>query len=139
MRIEFIRAATALAMFAYGCTISLTAAAAARVGDALIAVLLYRPHLQRMTDTTFRDFMPIYGRSGLLTVLAILPSAALMFAHGYSPKTPMVLAFVATVTGMALWVGGLFVLRHPLLREAKQLLQRLRGRGDTAATRGDAP
>lgn len=128
MRIEFIRAGLALGMFTIGCTVSLTAAAAARVGDALVAIVLYRPHLQRMTDTTLRDFLRIYGRSGLLTVLAILPSLALMIAHDYSPETPVSLALAAVAAGIALWIGGLFALRHPLLKEGQRVVARLRRR-----------
>lgn len=132
MRIEFIRAGLALAMFVIGCTVSLTAAAAARVGDALVAIVLYRPHLQRMTDTTLGDFLPIYGRSGLLTALAILPSVALMTVHGYSAETPLAMALASMLAGIALWIGGLFALRHPLLKEGQQVLKRLTGGGRAA-------
>ena len=59
-RIEFVNALFSLAAFAIGSCISLTAAAAGRVVAALASVILYRPHLNRMTGTTTSDFVPVY-------------------------------------------------------------------------------
>lgn len=138
MRIEFIRAGAAVAMFAIGCTISLTAAAAARVGDAIVAVLIYRPHLQRMTDTTLRDLLPIYARSGTLTLCALLPGSALMIAYKGSAEAPLGLAVGAVAAGIFLWALGLVLLRHPLLHEATRLLNRARKRGEQPVAGPDA-
>ncbi|AUW59605.1 polysaccharide biosynthesis protein [Sphingobium sp. SCG-1] len=119
-RIEFIRSGVALAAFVGGCLISLEAAAAARVIDALFALMLYRPHLDRMTETTIRDFWSIYGRSALLTLLACGPAGLLTIAMGFSAQIPVVLLIAAIAIGIVLWVGGLFVLRHPLVAEIRK-------------------
>jgi O-antigen/teichoic acid export membrane protein len=123
-RIEFIRAGASLAMFIAGCAVSLPAAAATRIADALVAVLLYRGHLQRMTDTTFADFLPVYVRSGILTGLAVLPAAALMIIYKGSATTPLALAIATIAAGVVLWILGLVLLKHRLLAEAVSWLSR---------------
>ncbi|CAA9531491.1 MAG: hypothetical protein AVDCRST_MAG91-2995 [uncultured Sphingomonadaceae bacterium] len=116
-RIEFIRALVSFALFVGGCLISLEAAAAARVLDAIFSVLLYRPHLNRMTNTTAADFWPIYARSAVLTALAVAPAAVLM-TWGEANGSPTLLAGVIGL-GIVLWSAGLFALKHPLADELK--------------------
>lgn len=127
-RVEFIRAIAALALFIGGCMISLEAAAAARFVEALVAVMLYRPYLNRMTDTRATDFWPIYGRNLLLTLVAIAPAAALMTAYGWRADVPLLPLGAAVALGMVLWIGALVAARHPLLVEARRIL----GRSTTA-------
>lgn len=133
-RIEFIRAGLSLAMFAAGCAISLPAAAGSRIADSLLAVFLYRGHLQRMTDTTLADFLPIYLRSGLLTGLAILPASILMIAYRGSPATPLGFAIATIPAGGALWALGLVLLKHRLLAEALAWVRRHEAPPETAPT-----
>jgi O-antigen/teichoic acid export membrane protein len=123
-RIEFIRAGVALACFAAGCLISLAAAAAARVVDAAFAVFLYRKHLDRMTDTALSDFLPIYGQSAILTVLALIPPAILMITHHMSARTPMLQVIASVVLGIIFWAAGLAYFKHPLMQEARLSMQR---------------
>ena len=126
-RIEFIRTGIGFAMFAGACFISLTAAAASRVAEAVISMLIYRPHLERMTDTRLSDFLRIYGESGLLTTLAVTPSAGLMVLGRGGASTPMWEVAVAVAAGIALWGVGLVKMRHPLILEARRAVVRLRG------------
>jgi O-antigen/teichoic acid export membrane protein len=133
-RIEFIRAILAIVAFGAGCTISLTIAAAARIFDAAIAFFLYRPHLNRMTRTTFPDFVPIYARSAVLTILAIAPSTLMMLKFHLSAKIPMPLVITSALCGILFWGGGLVALKHPLMHEAKISLRRFRGRSPSLLT-----
>ena len=123
-RIEFIRAGTGLVLFAGGCLVSITAAAAAKVLEALVAVALYRPHLDRMTGTSWSDILPLYGESALLTALAITPAAAVMALYGWSPTAPLPAIAVAASAGVVAWLGGLVAMRHPLYHELRALLPR---------------
>ncbi|WP_419827840.1 oligosaccharide flippase family protein [Sphingomonas sp.] len=118
-RIEFIRSLLALAAFVGGCLVSLEAAAAARVADALFALALYRPHLDRMTGTRTADFWPIYARSALLTLVACAPAAALMVWRGWSAATPLPLVLASVAAGGGLWVAALMATRHPLIAELR--------------------
>lgn len=126
-RIEFVRAGVGLVLFSGGCLVGMTAAAGARVLEACFSVVLYRPHLDRMTETGWRDLVPIYGQSGLVTLFAILPAAGLMAAHGWSPAVPLAWVAGSIVTGMAAWVAGLVLLRHPLFQEVQRLAAMRRG------------
>lgn len=127
-RFEFLRAASGLGMFALGCLAGLAGAAIGRIGEAAFASALYRPHLERMTDTTLADFLPIYLRSALLTAVAVAPAGAVMALHGWSPQTPLLALGPAVGLGVALWAGTLWALGHPLAAEAGLLLGRLRRR-----------
>ena len=121
-RIEFVRAGIGLALFAAGCLVSMVAAALARVGEAIFSVALYRPHLERMTDTRWSDLIPIYLESILLTVLAVMPATVVMALHGWSPSTPLPPIAVAVAIGIAAWLGGLALLRHPLYQELRRVV-----------------
>lgn len=125
-RIEFVRALAALALFVAGCSVGIGAAAASRVVEALVAILLYRPHLNRMTDTRTADLVPIYTRNALLTCVAVGPAGVVMQAHGWRPDTPLSLLVPAAAIGAALWAGALALLRHPVTREARRLLPQAR-------------
>lgn len=114
-RIEFIRALFALATFAGGCLISIEAAAAARVAEAVFAMFLYRPHLNRMTNTRLRDFALIYVRSGFLTALAVTPAVILLGSFGWSADVPLPYLATASASGVLLWAAGLTISRHQLI------------------------
>lgn len=120
-RIEFIRAILSFLLFFGGCLISLEAAAAARVLDAIIALFMYRPHLNRMTNTTNADFWGIYAQAGLLTLLGVAPAAVLMATVG--PHAEPALIAGAITSGILLWGVGLFAMKHPLATEAAVTLR----------------
>ena len=119
-RLEFIRCGAALAMFAGGCLVNLTGAATAKLGEALFGAYLYRPHLERMTQTHWRDFAAIYLRSGALTLAAIAPAAVVMALHHASERAPLSELAFAIAAGVAFWVALLFGLGHPLAAEIRK-------------------
>ncbi|MGU3539722.1 oligosaccharide flippase family protein [Methylobacterium sp. A54F] len=125
-RFEFIRNGAGLLIFAAGCGFGLAGAGWARIGEAVLAVTVYRRHLERMTDTRGRDFVPIYLQAGSLTGLAILPAVLVMSLWGWSDAAPPASLAGAVAAGVAGWACGLCVLRHPLVDEARGLLSRLR-------------
>ena len=96
-RIEFVRTGLGLVLFAFACLFNVIYAAAARVIEAAFSTAIYRRHVERMTETQFSDFLPIYARSGILTLLAVGPAAALMIFWRGSSLIPIwqVIASVA--------------------------------------------
>jgi O-antigen/teichoic acid export membrane protein len=133
-QIEFVRTGASLAMFTAGCFISLTGAAAARVGDAIFSVFLYRRHLDRMTQTQTRDFLPIYLRSALLTAAAIAPCGLIMARYGFSEQAPLPFVALGIGIGFGLWFSLIFLTRHPIAVEIARLTPL--GRGVFKATDG---
>ncbi len=115
-RVEAIRAPISIAMFVGGCLISLEAAAISRIIDAGVAYILYRPHLNRITDTRLADFKHIYSQSMLLTLAAIAPAGILTLSMSEGVSSWFTL-IAAIVLGGVLWLGSLFALKHPLATE----------------------
>ena len=132
-RIEILRTGFGVGLFSIGCFFGLTAAAAARIGEAIFSVILYRPYLDRMTDTRASDFLAIYRNSAALTIAAIAPSGLVMWLYGWSENTPMPLVFSTIALGVSLWLTLLFYLNHPLAGEIDRLWLSLKSRLPTAA------
>lgn len=124
LHIEWIRAAVGLTLFTLGCLVSLTWAAAARVAEAVFALVIYRSHIERMTDTRFGDFLPIYGEGAMLTAAATLPSLLLLAYVGLSAVPPVPAVFGAIGLGVILWLLTLWAIKHPLFDEGRRLLGR---------------
>lgn len=127
-KIEFLRTAVGVTLFVGGCFISLTAAAVARLLDAIFSAAIYRPHVQRMTDTRFSDLLPIYARSMGLSFGAVCPATALMIAQRGSPSTPAWQVGLAILAGVAFWLVAVIMLKHPIYREGSRALARVRQR-----------
>jgi O-antigen/teichoic acid export membrane protein len=120
-RLEVLRTGVGLVMFAVGCLFGLTTAAAGRIGEAAFSIWLYRPHLDRMTQTHTRDFAAIYGRSAALTAMTVAPAGVVMLLHGGSEHTPLLWLAPAIGLGGLIWILALFLMRHPLAMEALRL------------------
>lgn len=121
-RFESVRAGVGFLLFAGGCVMGLGWAAAARVGEALFTVWLYRPHMERMTDTRGRDFVPIYLSSAALTLIAAGPAMAVMARYDWSPEAPLPAVLAGIAVGIVAWAAALVALRHPLAREGRRTL-----------------
>ena len=121
-RFEFVRAGVGLALFGAGAMAGLAWAALGRVAEAGFSIALYRPHLERMTDTTARDFVGIYAGSLALTAAAVAPAASVMAYHGWSPATPLLPLLGGVATGVLGWAALLLATGHPLAMEARRLL-----------------
>jgi len=125
-RCEAVRCLFGVAGFTFGCLGGVGWAAAARIAEAALGVALYRPHLARMTDTTFADCLPELRRGAMLTVLAVAPAALVMVLNGWSPHAPLLQVLAGIATGVTFWAGGLCYLDHPLWREARRAVAQLR-------------
>ena len=115
-RIEAIRAPFSIALFVGGCLVSLNAVAFSRVLEAILAVVLYRSQLDRITCTNLRDFKGIYGKCALLTLAAITP-ALLVMALVPDELTKLLSLAAIIILGVVCWFSMLFTLHHPLATE----------------------
>lgn len=124
-RFESVRAGAGLAMFALGATFSVAAAAAAKVAEALLAVALYRPHLERMAGAGPGDLGRIYRQGAALTLAAAAPALILMAASGWSERTSPAGIAAAVGAGGGLWLVVLMRLDHPLRAAMTRLAARI--------------
>lgn len=131
-RYEIGRSLVGLLLFSLGCLVGLGAAAAGRLGDALIGSALYFPWLSRLSGARYGEILAVYRRAGLITVAAALPPLALMIATGWSAHPPILWLVASVLLGLVAWVGTLRWLRHPLLTEAALILSA----GQSALSRG---
>lgn len=118
-RYEITRSLIGLAIFAIGCTVSMTAATVGRTMDAAIGLVMYFGWMGRLADAKSREIVAIYLRSGLLAVVAVAPSAALMIATDWNPEISWPLLAGAVAIGIGAWGVVLRLLDHPLLAELR--------------------
>jgi len=121
-RIECTRAGIGIILFAVGCFFNLITAAAARVLESFVFVALYLPRLERITDTQRSDYLRIFRRSAIATVLPCSPAFILMTIYGWSPHVPVGLVSAAIAAGVAVWLGILHLMDHPLSHEVRRLV-----------------
>jgi len=123
-RLEIVRTCISTPLFIGACFVSIEAAAITRIIDAVIAYVIYRPHLERMSGTKFQDFIGVYSQGALLTFVAILPAGTLAWlSQGDKPEFLMVA--LAVTSGIALWAVTLFQLDHPLKHGMVAVLKKL--------------
>ena len=126
VKVEFKRNILGSLLFAAGCLGGLAWAAASRIGDAVITIILVKKDLERITQTCPSDFVPIYAQSAGLTVLACGPAALLMAANSWSEHTSITAILGAAVGGCCAWLIGLWYVRHPLYIELATTLHRIK-------------
>ena len=124
VRLESIRATAGFVLFAAGALISLSAAAAARVAESILAFFLYRKSLIRLIGGPAGQLRRVYDESLLLSVAAILPSFLLMCWTGWSALTPLPAVGASVGLGGLFWAALLWQRRHPIAMEVARLLHR---------------
>lgn len=128
-RMELYRNALGLAVFTIGCLVSLTGAAVGRLCDNLLGLAMYRSHVARLSGIAPGALTAAYKEGMGLALATVAPPALLMAIERWSPTTPLPLVIAATALGGTIWVGGLFLVRHPLTEEvavARRALGRMR-------------
>ena len=126
-RLEVKRAIFSTLLFVLGAFISLEAAAATRIIDSVVGVLIYGSYVKSMTGLTSTTFFRLYKTGSILTLLALTPSAlALAFTPAMLQHIPGLAAVI--VAGILLWVLGLHFSAHPLLRPLHRMIETRRSR-----------
>lgn len=121
-RYEIGRSLVGLLLFSLGCFAGLGAAAAGRLGDAVIGSVLYFPWLSNLSGARYGEILTVYRRAALVTAAAALPPLMLMIATGWSAHPPAAWLIAAVLIGLLCWLGMLRWLNHPLLAEAALIL-----------------
>lgn len=126
MRIEFIRTSLGFLFFVGGAIISLPAAAAAKLLEALLAFALYRRPMNRLIGGPSGELRRMYAEAGALTVAAVLPALTLMFLTGFAPETGLLPIGGSIIAGGMLWAILLKQRQHPIATELFAFFARLR-------------
>lgn len=126
VRLESVKTVIGTAFFIAGCFVSLEAAAAARIVDAIVSQILYRRHLIRLVDAPASAFGQVYRRSGLATLAAIGPALALMIVRHWSVHIALVDVVTVIVAGILLWLVALRATHHVLFEELRRVIRHVR-------------
>ena len=121
-RLEVFSAGFSAIVFVAGAVFFVTLAAVSRIVTSLFAFFLYRPYMDRMTGTTYKDLLPIYWRNGGLTLLTISPLGC--FVGVRAEDVGLVQLIAAAALSTVFWIGGLAWLKHPLIGEARRIVAR---------------
>lgn len=107
---------------------SLEAVAASQIAVYLAAVMLYYRKLVGYDALRLRVLIGALAPSAALTALTSLaPAAVLLFWPGPMTNHYVPAFFVAAGASSGLWLGGIFLLSHPLAIEFKRALTTVRG------------
>ena len=107
--------ALSVGLLAIGCHWGLTGAAASRLAYGAGWVLLYACFLYRLVRFDIGEMIGIYLRSAAVTLAALTPMV-LVYLFWASPATiTLALLVPAVLSGVALWLGMLVLVRHPAL------------------------
>lgn len=123
-RYEAARAGVGTVLFVGGASLGLIGAAAARVGDAMFGLLLYLPHMARLSGMQRRALLAIYARGAAITLAAVAPAGVLMIATGWAADLPLPWLAAAVLAGILAWLAAAAGLGHPVAREVRHLLPR---------------
>jgi O-antigen/teichoic acid export membrane protein len=124
-RLEVIRAIVGTIFFMIGCLFNLTAAAVGRIAEALAGLVLYRSHVQRLSEAAPGQISRIVMNNACLTIGAVLPSFVLMLSTGWSHTTSPAMLVGAIFSGMLIWIAVLARQRHPLYTELQNLIAKI--------------
>jgi O-antigen/teichoic acid export membrane protein len=127
-RIEVARTTFGLVLWVLACYRGLNLAVGTRIVESLLVVLLYLPHIQRITGSRLEDLLRAYLRSAVLTAAAIAPASALMMTYSWSAEVPVPFVLLSIVGGVGTYWAALLALRHPLADEIAGLTRRWRRR-----------
>lgn len=122
--IELVRNAISLVTVTIGAFFSLAAASAARVLDNLAGLFLYRKHVLRLSGVGAAEYRQVFARTGMLTLVAVGPAAALMIVHRWSYAVPHVAVAAAVLAGVIAWLALLRRTDHPLGQELGLLVRK---------------
>jgi len=116
-RLEVLRSTIGLAFFAICCMFGITAAALGKIAEAILGVVLYRPHINRLAEVEHGCIERIILQSGVLTVAATAPALILMVTNHWSHLIPIGQIIASIIVGILLWLATLAGLRHPMMGE----------------------
>jgi O-antigen/teichoic acid export membrane protein len=122
--LEFVRTIVGVSGLAVGCLFGVTGAATGRLLDSLTGAWLFVPHMRRLSGSRPGELSHLFARNVALTIVAVLPSVAVMSLHGWRADAPLLHVGAAVVAGASLWAAMLRQQRHPLYNEALLILQR---------------
>lgn len=115
-RFEVSRAIASVGVFTLGCLVSMAAAAAGRIVDSLVGLIIYRPHIRRLTSVPEGAIARVYQRSALMAFAATLPAIILMITTGWSVEIGPGPMFASLILGAIIWLAIVVFSHHPVWR-----------------------
>jgi len=125
MKLDMLRTLVGLVMFGIAATISLRAAAIARLIDCLLCVALYGPFVWRETHLHAADLTRKWLRGLLIAVVTVAPSLTYMQLNDWPLAMPALDLAGVILSGVALWMLMVFAFEPELKAQILDLLTRI--------------
>jgi O-antigen/teichoic acid export membrane protein len=122
--VRFVQVTTALSLGALGAMHSLELFVALNILTTTIFSLVVYLSIRSLMGTSVRRMAPFYAKAVLLTVICAAPAYLAYLQYGTS--VPIVVLVMACCAAVLIWIGGLFILRHPLWAEMRHLISSVR-------------
>jgi O-antigen/teichoic acid export membrane protein len=122
--VRFVQVTAALTLAALGSMHSLELYAALHVLTAAIFSLGVYLGIRSLMGTSLRRLAPYYAKAALLSVLCAAPAFWAYLV--YETSVPTLVMVMVSGVGVLIWIGGLFILRHPLSAEIGRVLSSVR-------------
>jgi O-antigen/teichoic acid export membrane protein len=102
--------------------------AASRTLEGIAFFILYSSILTKLIGITYHNLFAIYGKSFMLALITITPALVLnLWLHWPAVLSFWELAALAIISGL-FWLGGLFLVRHPLAPHLRPILMLVKQR-----------
>ncbi len=121
----------ALLNFTYWTQIDVHYGAASRVLEGLAFFALYSWMLSSLLKINYLQMLPIYIKSALLAAVTCIPALAFSMWQNWPEKMSFIVLFALALVSGLFWLGGLFLVKHPLAPHVSQVLQHLAKRNPT--------
>lgn len=101
------------------------AMAMSRVAHGIVWVMIFAPFLKRIVNFSWASLCAVQAKTFLATLMAVAPSLLLYIWWDVPSETGFMQMAIGATVGIVLWLGTLFLLRHPAAEEIGRVLNAL--------------
>ena len=117
-----------IANFTFWASRGIVPAAASRIVDALLLLVVYLPMMLKLTEVTGDELIRVLARNALVLGISIIPVTLTMQMLGWPDRLPPLLLILLAPMSMLAWLVGMMVTNHRIAGDIWQVVQAIRSR-----------
>lgn len=125
-RVTVFSAIQSMAFVALGASLGLMALGFAMIASAAVSATLWLRATNRHIDLTLRGLLPTLRKSAVVALLAAIGPALVLWIYGPYPEGLVMPLVLGGAGGLAGFVGGIFLVEHPLRGEVTAVWAKIR-------------